>query len=163
MLGIPRVALSLGLAGTIPFIFGALVALGVLSTPIGERFAEQNWYLSMTPTGGKVLLVKYGVIILSFMSGVLWGFAARNGPPERSLAYALSVIPALYAFFWVPLSFSQDRPVESALFTLTIGFAGILVLDWFFQRWALAPDWWMWLRLLITVIVLACLIGAARA
>ena len=97
-------------------------------------------------TGGS-----YGTIILAFMSGVLWGFATRAPEGQAATGYALSVLPALWAFFMV-----GGGPTASAVY-LIAGFTGLLLLDWSFWRRGLAPEWWMQLRIRLTVVVVACL------
>ena len=67
---IPPAALLLALAGLIPFLWGALLVLGLTS--------GADWSLPAVLTGdGRLLMVRYGGIILPFMAGVLWGFATR--------------------------------------------------------------------------------------
>jgi hypothetical protein len=141
---IPRAPLLLGLAGLLPFAWGAATvvspALNDLSlATVGARF-----------TGPYVQLF-YGAIILSFMSGVLWGFAAKADTGRAAIGYALSVLPALWAFFMTGFG-----PTTASL-NLMIGFAGLLVLDVSFARWGLTPTWWIPLRLLLSAIVLVCL------
>ena len=144
MTPIPRSALILGLAGLIPFLWGALNVLfpasldwdGGLVAPMFK-----GTYVSLT----------YGTVIHSFMSGVLWGFATKATGRDAAVGYGLSVIPALWAFFMV-----NGQPADAAV-NLAAGFAGLLLLDWSFQRQGLAPDWWMRLRVLLTSVVLACL------
>jgi hypothetical protein len=142
---IPRAPLLLGLAGLIPFIWGALT----ISVPglgewgvrtLGPRFA------------GPFILLNYGTIILAFMSGVLWGFATKADGPRAAAGYALSVIPALWAFFMV-----GGGAVLSAIY-LIAGFVGLLALDWNFAAQGLTPPWWMRLRVLLTGIVVLCLL-----
>lgn len=144
MFGIPRAPLILGLAGLLPFLWGAATVLSpalndLSSTYFGARF-----------TGPYVQLF-YGAIILSFMSGVLWGFAVKAEGTRATTGYILSVLPALWAFFMTGFGHSN------ASLNLMIGFAGLLVLDTTFSRWGLTPSWWMSLRLLLTAIVLICL------
>ena len=93
----------------------------------------------------------YGSVILSFMSGVLWGFATRVDGARAGLCYTLSVVPALWAFFM-----TGGGPVSAAT-NLIFGFAGLLILDFAFSRWGLTPPWWMALRGLLTAVVLLCL------
>ena len=144
MTQIPRSALLLGLAGLIPFLWGAIthllpdLALWSAAT-LGPRF-----------TGPYVGLF-YGAVILSFMSGVLWGFATRISGARAAVCYALSVVPALWAFF------TTGGGPTSASGNLMIGFAGLLILDYAFSKWGVTPTWWMPLRVLLTLIVLACL------
>ncbi len=141
---IPRAALLLGLAGLLPFVWGVLTpwvaALENLTLrTLGPRFV------------GPYILLSYGTVILSFMSGVLWGFATRATGAVAATGCALSVIPALWAFFFV-----GGGPVAAAIY-LIAGFIALLGLDWLFWKQRLAPAWWMQLRLLLTGIVVACL------
>jgi Protein of unknown function (DUF3429) len=144
MTSIPRSALVLGLAGLIPFLWSAATHLSV---PLASWAG--GWMLPMY-LGGYVGLT-YGTIILSFMSGVLWGFATKAEPGRAGPFYALSVIPALWVFLMV-----TDASPEARIY-LIAGFAGLLALDWTFWRQGLAPDWWMRLRGLLTAVVIVCL------
>ena len=94
----------------------------------------------------------YGAIILSFMSGVLWGFATKATGQMATASYVLSVIPALWAFFM-----TGGGPTTAAV-NLIVGFLGLLLLDWHFWRLGLAPPWWMHLRGLLTAIVILSLL-----
>ena len=144
MTRIPTAPLILGLAGLIPFIWGALT---YLSDPLAQWGLD---HLGSRFIGPYVQLF-YGSVILSFMSGVLWGFATKASGAQAAMGYTLSVIPALWAFFM-----TGGGPVTAGL-NLIFGFAGLLILDFAFFRWGLTPAWWMNLRVLLTTIVLACL------
>ncbi|MFG5384047.1 MULTISPECIES: DUF3429 domain-containing protein [unclassified Yoonia] len=140
MNAIPRSALILGLAGLLPFLWGALTVLrpelglwGQMN--LGGRFV------------GPYVQLFYGAVILSFMSGVLWGFATKATGRTATAGYVLSVIPALWAFFM-----TGGGPVAAAV-NLIVGFLALLLLDWHFWRLELAPSWWMHLRVLLTAIV----------
>ncbi len=144
MTDIPRAPLLLGLAGLLPFLWGAATVLvpgladwGVRA--IGPRFA------------GPYVLLSYGTVILAFMSGVLWGFATKAEGQVAASGYLLSVLPALWAFFFV-----GGGPVSAATY-LIFGFIGLLGLDWMFWRQGLAPRWWMRLRVGLTAVVVFCL------
>jgi hypothetical protein len=100
---------------------------------------------------GPYVQLSYGIVILAFMSGVLWGFATKARGAREAVAYSLSVIPALWAFLMV-----GGGPVSAGI-NLIFGFLGLLVLDWQFWRWGLAPVWWMQLRGLLTSLVVICL------
>jgi hypothetical protein len=144
MTPIPRAALWLGLAGLLPFVWGA-------ATVLHDGLAEWSSATLGNQFRGPYVQIAYGIVILSFMSGVLWGFATRATGQTAAIGYALSVIPALWVFFTVgggPVPASQN---------LIVGFLGILAIDWLFWRQGLAPEWWMRLRLLLTVIVVTCL------
>ena len=139
MTTIPRSALILGLAGVIPFAAAALNAVTGIAVPL-------------LPADPATLAIRYGVVILAFMSGVLWGFAARATGRTATTGYVLSVLPALWGFF------TTLGGAQPALWALIAGFAALLALDhWFWTR-SLAPGWWMRLRLLLTGLVVACLV-----
>lgn len=144
MTDIPRSALYLGLAGLIPFLWGA-ASVGVPGldtfglTTFGPRFT------------GIYVLNFYGAIILSFMSGVLWGFATRAEGRAATIGYAFSVVPALWAFFMV------GGGAESSIVALIAGYLGLLLLDAAYWRAGLAPRWWMGLRIPLTAVVVTCL------
>jgi hypothetical protein len=141
---IPAAALLLGLAGLIPFVWGAVTVHSEAAFAFGaERFGPRFV--------GPFVQLQYGIIILSFMSGVLWGFATRAAGAQAATGYALSVIPALWAFFFV------GGGPDNATIYLIAGFAGLLLLDWRFWRWGLAPEWWMQLRLGLTAVVILSL------
>lgn len=139
---IPRSALVLGLAGLIPFIAAAAVIALRPTVPMGGLNLPLSGY-------GQMVMLAYGRVILAFMAGVLWGFAAKG--EAGFWAYAASVTPALWVFF---TSFLPDRQEPM---TLAIGFAALLALDWAFARAGLTPLWWMQLRSILTAVVLACL------
>jgi hypothetical protein len=141
---IPRPALLLGLAGLIPFLWSA-------ATHLSAELA--GWASQWLPPMflGVYVGVTYGTVILSFMSGVLWGFATRAEAGGASLPYALSVVPALWAFGMV-----TDASANSLIY-LAAGFVGLLFLDATYAAWGLAPRWWLRLRVMLTVVVLACL------
>lgn len=141
---IPTAPLLLGLAGLIPFLWGAATYLSAPvaswgSNALGPRFV------------GPYVQLFYGSVILSFMSGVLWGFATKASGSRAATGYVLSVIPALWAFFM-----TGGGPVSAGT-NLIFGFAGLLILDFAFWTWGLTPPWWMRLRILLTSIVVACL------
>lgn len=149
---IPRSALILGLAGVIPFAWGALTllmpALGQWGTGLlGARFV------------GAEVLVAYGIVIASFMSGVLWGFSTRATGIQATIGYGVSVLPALWVFFMVGNGFGSDPSSDSL--NLIFGFLGILVLDGYCWWAKLTPRWWLKLRILLTALVVLCLAVAA--
>ncbi len=131
----PRSATILGAAGLLPFIAGVLAIYGLMPG------------VSNTVTG-YLILQGYGVAILAFMGGCLWGFAAQAGRTGWR-AFAVSVTPGLWAF---SVTFSPD-----ALLSLIIGFVFLLILDLIFRGWGLGPKWWLTLRLPLTLGVLICL------
>lgn len=146
---IPRPALLLGLAGLLPFLWGAASALSPALADWGRGIVGQRLV-------GQPGLIAYGTVILCFMSGVLWGFAARAAP-QRAIPYLLSVLPALWVFLMV------GGGAEAALSALLLGFVALLAFDLQFLRWRLAPDWWMSLRLILTAGTVAGLLAGLYA
>lgn len=145
MYGIPRSALVLGLSGLLPFLWGVLTlfseaAQALTLSLVGPRFV------------GPFVILQYGTVILAFMSGVLWGFATKATGAVAASGYALSVLPALWAFFFV-----GGGPISAATY-LVAGYVGLLGLDFLFWRQGLAPEWWMHLRVLLTAVVVLCLL-----
>ena len=140
MTRIPRAPLLLGLAGVLPFAWGALT---VLIPALGDW----SWSNIGARLTGRTLLLLYGTVILSFMSGVNWGFATRAEGRHAAVLYALSTLPALWAVF---LGFST--------LLLALGFLALLLLDRHARKAGLAPPWWMRLRLLLTALVVLCLL-----
>lgn len=143
---IPRVAAFLTAAGALPFLWGVVTlssedALALTMQVAGPRFV------------GPYVVLSYGIIILSFMSGVLWGFATKAEGGTAALGYVLSVVPALWGFFMV------GGGAEAAAIALVAGFLGVLLIDWFFWTNGLAPRWWMALRIPVTAVVCLCLLA----
>lgn len=141
---IPSPALWLGLAGLLPFFWGALSAQSDPLFNFGQSVFGPRFV-------GQYVQLAYGTVILSFMSGVLWGFSTKATETTATICYGLSVLPALWAFFFI--GGGADR---AALF-LILGFLGLLALDWQFWRWKLTPPWWIKLRILLTVPVITAL------
>ena len=138
---IPRAALYLGLAGLLPFGWSVLTQLSPAAADLTMHWVGPRFV-------GPYVGLAYGTVILAFMAGVLWGFAVRA---RSGVYYALSVLPALWAFLFV--GGGPDR----ATVWLAAGFVGLLALDWVFWRAGLTPEWWLRLRGGLSAGVLALL------
>ena len=143
MTRIPTSALILGLAGLLPFLYGALSVLVPGTAGLGRLWSPNH--------SGTTLLQIYGIVILSFMAGVIWGFATRAEGRQATLFYALSVLPAIFVFL---TAFAHPRP---SLVMLILAFLSLLAVDASAARQGLAPPWWMRLRLILTTVVVICL------
>ncbi|WP_428926681.1 DUF3429 domain-containing protein [Marinibacterium sp. SX1] len=141
---IPPIPLALALAGLIPFAWGALSYL----SPGLSAWGLQTFGARFV---GPYVQLFYGSVILSFMSGVLWGFATRAPAGRAGICYALSVLPALWAFVM-----TGGGPTSAGM-NLIFGFAGVLLIDAAFSAWGLTPGWWLRLRVAMTALVIACL------
>lgn len=148
---IPRPALILGAAGLLPFLWGVAMIL----LPVG--ILPHVWFLPDGPLGGQVVLVRYGTIILAFMGGCLWGFAAQPGRSPSYSELTMTVLPAIWMFF------ALSSGLEVAIWAIFGGFVALLFADISFQRTGVAPKWWMALRLPLTTVVCICLLIGALA
>ena len=150
----PLSAILLGAAGLLPFLWSVAVLRGWIGADMGDP--ADGGYPLIVAGDGAAWLLSYGTIILSFMSGVLWGFATRAERGDMWWAFGLSVLPALWAFF-------NAGDTAAQLTHVAWGFLGLLLLDGHYQRRGLAPGWWMTLRLPLTAVVVACLLIGANA
>ena len=141
---IPKGALILALFGVVPFAWGAIT----LISEDAFSFGMENFGARFV---GPLIQLSYGVIILCFMSGVLWGFATKMERKSASQGYILSVIPALWAFFSIGIG-----PISDTI-SLIIGFIAVLLIDWHFYLLKLTPNWWMSLRIPLTFLVVSLL------
>ena len=116
MTPIPRAALGLGLAGLIPFVWGA-------ASQLFPGLAEMGLAAAGPRFVGPYVSLAYGTVILSFMSGVLWGFATRATGSAAATGYALSVLPALWAFLTGTDSFLTAAVLVAAAECLCSGLA----------------------------------------
>ena len=138
---IPNSALILGLSGLIPFFWGAVTSLDFVVENLKLMGLSEEYM------GPRINLI-YGTIILAFMSGVLWGFAANVGDKRRPVGLILSVFPALWAFF------TFNGTLINPFMSLIIGFLGVFAIDVRFYYWQLTPEWWLSLRSILTLCVI---------
>ncbi|MFK7938452.1 MAG: DUF3429 domain-containing protein [Roseovarius sp.] len=142
---IPRMALWLGLAGLLPMVWGVAETY-IPAVKLILDGKTDGWYYAPYST------MRYAEIILCFMSGVLWGFAARAPAATAGMGYALSVLPALYVFFFV------NGTINDIAIKLAIGFALVLCIDALFHAQKLTPEWWMRLRYILSAGMVVCLL-----
>lgn len=143
MRGAPETAKWFGLAGLIPFV--GLSALSLIG--------PEGW----TDTVLKALAY-YGATILAFMGGCRWGFAAAGlgeGPSVKMLA--LAVAPSLWAW----LSLMLPPPFEKEM--LALGLVLLFAADVKLKMDGGTPEWWLRLRLPLTLGAAASLIAAVWA
>jgi hypothetical protein len=148
---LPRLAILLGAGGLIPFL--VLGFASVMPDPSMHRLP---------------LLIGYGAVILSFLGGVHEGFAilapaplpgAAKPPGEWARAESLRLwgASACSIVGWLSLVMAAYLPPTVALATLIAAFIALTVLE---QRaashgWVSRP--YMWLRWVLSVIVVLVL------
>ena len=141
---IPNAPLLLSLAGLAPFFWGALTLANANLMAWGQMWLG-------TGLVGTQVQINYSAVIMSFMSGVLWGFSTKTTQLKAAICYTLSVLPALAIFFLV--STNSENKIEF----LMVGFCFLIFLDLIFYKLDLTPTWWLRLRTVITSLVLLCL------
>lgn len=123
----PRAALVLGAAGLLP-TFIALCVIFLAPRPMQA--------LAFRAAGA------YAACILSFLGGAWWGIAAARGHP-RDLPFwlGLSVLPALTG--WAAVVYLAPLTMAG----MGCVFLACLWVDHQLVRRFVAPDWWLALRL----------------
>lgn len=129
-----RLAQLLTYLGTLPFLYGALVSLGLAP------------WLAILPFSVTDALLGYGVVILSFIAGIHWGLALnqQSSSSSQALAFrllAMSNVIALWAWLmwlWPTTGFS--------FWGLAIGFGVMLSLDWYWLALQKSTPWFWRLR-----------------
>ena len=145
-----RLAQALGYAGLIPFLY---LAFALFDSAQSKNHAGP-WLI--------IFIVAYGAVILSFVGALHWALCLQRD--ELGAGWLVwSVVPSLIG--WAALcgvvlvneSFSQQKLVMLALIT---GFIAQLVADFRMRRIvtiAVWPDWFMRLRVQLTVVACASL------
>jgi hypothetical protein len=131
--GVRNAAAGLTMAGVLPFAAAALLTL-----LFGGSY--EGWIAEEIAT-------LYGAVILSFLGGIRWGAALDRGP---SSALVFSVIPSLAGFG------SLFVDARTALIILIAGFA--LQMIWDAVSALQLPEWFIRMRLGVTVFVTVCLL-----
>lgn len=158
---LPALAWLLGAGGLVPFLACGVGAVAMHGE--WERLALLG-------------LIGYAACILSFLGAVHWGFAlyAPSLPAEGGLQLAvvqapgvlrarlgLGVLPALIG--WAGLLVTFLGLPSAALGVLTAGFAATIIAEHRTHRRALLPPGYIWLRWVLSVVVLVVLVMVALA
>ncbi|PML59623.1 DUF3429 domain-containing protein [Vibrio lentus] len=99
---------KLGYMGLIPFLFGLLLSL------------TDSQFLGLS---GETLFITYSVVILSFLSGILWGSGIENFESQSSnKALILSNVIVLVA--WVDVLLGEQKEFLTTL-VLIIGYIAV--------------------------------------
>lgn len=142
---VARRARVLALLGFAPF--------AVLSLWLAGIAGDHPW------RAGTILLLKaYAAIILSFLGGIRWGLAMRDGAAPRDMA--VSAVPPLAG--WAALFV----PAPHAFAFLAVAFAAMGAWDNLSAHGGAAPAWFGRMRALLTLLVVTAMVvafaGAAR-
>lgn len=128
----PRRALWLGYAGLAPQVAAFVVVLG----------GDPAWRFTALALG-----YAYAALIVSFLGGVWWGLAAQARAPVPRWVWIAAVLPSLVALgSAIPWATGDAWPAPS-LGLLGVALFASLIVDRRLVSAALAPAWWMRLRL----------------
>ena len=122
-----------GYGGLLPF---ALAILGAYFGPAGFKAFFIDTFIA------------YSAVILSFIGAVHWGFIFKAEPFDNATRLlALAVVPSLVG--WVALLF----PPLFALIVFAFAFPTLFIYEKFTELATLLPDWYMNLRIQLTLLV----------
>lgn len=132
----PSTPRLLGFAGLLPQLAAGYVLL--------ENNADWRFTAS-------ALAYAYAALIFSFLGGLWWGLAAAAGARAPRWLWVAAVVPSLVALAsaW-PWATGQAWPGPSMI-CLGLGLVASLGVDWRLQRIGIAPDWWLSLRVPLSV------------
>jgi hypothetical protein len=139
-------AVALTASGLIPFILCGLAAVSLDDT-VAPQMASA--------------LLNYGAVVLAFIGAVHWGFVLVGVPAGASAKSArirllLGVVPSLVG--WAALLIPMVLSPEAGLALLIVGFIGTPIVEQHGCNRGLVPPAYMWLRWVITVVVVAILV-----
>ena len=96
---------------------------------------------------GRQWFLTYGLVILSFMAGTLWGQVVNASTRVKRIALATNVI-TLAAWFAFLLA-----GTSSVLLIIALGFIALYLLEFFAISHTQRPDYYLDLRLRVTTLV----------
>ena len=137
---IPPAPLVLGLGGLIPF-WG--LALGLLAGGMPAYQGMPRALARLSADRLDLALAAYAAIIVSFLGGIRWGFAVREG--DRGSQYAIGVTPSLLA--WAALAAPEPWRLVSLGALLIV----LWPLDRGLVRDGVAPAWFGRLRMILSL------------
>lgn len=135
-----NLASTLGLLGLIPF----------LATSIIMWFSRPDLAVSMV-----TMQLLYAALIISFMGGVQWGYAIKQGDAAKPYQFIISIMPTVIILGILPLSLLLS-PHHIAL-----TFAGLLIAQALIDHKTYTEGWFITLRWQLTSLSSACLMMTA--
>lgn len=122
--------------GALPFYLALLL---YLTDQIFLGVESVNWFLS------------YGLVILSFMAGTLWGQVIRSDDKGSCTTMAIVVISNFITLVaWVIFLLAQ---LSTAIVLITLGFIALYVAEVFLLKSNKQPSYYLSLRLKVTSLV----------
>ncbi|OLL22293.1 Transmembrane protein 69 [Neolecta irregularis DAH-3] len=151
---VPKEAMVVGLAGTLPYLATSVTVLG-LSWNNQRAYQGITDMFIISPESSEYLLhilqplqIGYGACIISILGAIHWGLEfAEYGGRQGYNRYALGVLSTVLAWPTVLLPFNY------ALIVQFVGFTGLWYADVNATKYGWAPPWYMTYRFLLTFIV----------
>ncbi|MGK0498857.1 MAG: hypothetical protein ACJAYG_000488 [Oceanicoccus sp.] len=97
---------------------------------------------------GSQWFLTYGLVILSFMAGTLWGQVVNEKVRVRRIALAANTITLVTWFAYL----LADTSI--VLIIMALGFVVLYVLEMFVMKHIKRPDYYLGLRLRVTALVI---------
>ena len=133
--------------GAIPFFLGVVIIF------------SNGAFFELPPLIGGTLIYFYGLIILPFLGGILWGLAMKAGREAEMHLIFLSTLPAIWALCVAAFGIIQGVLYYSECLTfLVFGYLAVLLIDHYFIQEDLVPRWWLKVRVSVTFPVVAMLL-----
>ena len=123
--------------GSIPFLF--LTYLG---------FSKATHFFTIDTS---LILISYGAIILSFISGMHFSYAILQDKISNRLLILTNIV-ALISWLCLLVNF------KLALVVIIIGYISNLIIDYISYKNLVIEKWFFNLRLRVSLIVISCLI-----
>jgi hypothetical protein len=166
---LPRLAIVLGVLGLIPFLISGFGAVGLdpvqllrlLGSKLIPSLGVEVLGINLDPAAALRMLaalMAYSAVILSFLGAVHWGIAlTMTEATSRAVndRLILGVIPALVG--WGGLLLVTVLPPEAGLGVLSAGFIGTMLVEARAGRESV-PAGYLWLRWILSVVVVAVLL-----
>ncbi|MFO8141172.1 MAG: DUF3429 domain-containing protein [Marinobacter sp.] len=137
MIVVARLAILVGIAGLIPFLAGTV---GLFVMPSRSVFILGWFYV-------------YSAGILAFMGGIYWTIALQL--ENRSYPQSPLISMLLSQLFFVAAGVGLLLQTPHKVLLYTVAFVALYIVDarWMRHYW---PPWYLKLRLMLTLVVLAC-------
>ncbi|WP_267395758.1 MULTISPECIES: DUF3429 domain-containing protein [unclassified Sphingomonas] len=105
---------------------------------------------------GAMFAFGYGVLILSFVGGIWWGFAMRahegaSSSPSQGAVASAAVTPSLLATLLILLAVVRMIPLAWALVLLGSAIITTLLFDRKLAQAGLTPEHWMEMRIPLSI------------
>ena len=138
MAKIPETVKIISFLGLVPFVMGALgtFKLDIFSLVTNAFFVDTA--------------LLYSALILSFLGGCLFGFETLSEPFPKKARLWIAVLPSIWALIAL-----QIPNFEAS--AMIIGFMVVFECDRRAHRHKTTPEWWIGLRLPLTICVIVAL------